>query len=654
MARAQGAAADQPRRPHHGRPGADRARHRGAEAAPPADASSPPTRSGARASPSPTPAPTWPRCARAPCSTATTSSSTARRCGPASRATPTGACCSCAPIPTRRSTRASRSCSSTCTAPASPCGRSGRSAATRTSTRCSSTTCACRARNVDRRDQRAAGTSPSPCLMHERQTLTFSRQLQSRWRCSDMLALARRVRRRAPGARDPLARQTLAAAVDRRARHALHGLPQPDRALRGGVPGPGGLDREALLERDVPAQLETGARRCSGPYAPAREGLARTPSTTAAGRTSSSTRAAARSPPARRRSSATSSPSACWACRGADAVSRPGDPACQPQSTGLHNGPRVRSTETAAATRIAAASRATVTRHEGCSHSGRANGLFRDRHRADVLLPFQEAAPGAIARRRFGDARLRPRRPGGGSGTGTDDGAETGARWGDQHADWHLRWAERGAAPRRSRAPPAGAAGRDAARRRSAPPADRGRAAAARAAPGGGRDRLLHPPVHATLGVIALPLPDQHADGHTWRSLNLWFLWPASAGASASSSHWMGVFGSRHLKERFFDPVVEREVRREKVAMTDREAGVARRAVVHDRARDPQPHRRREEPGAADGGGPAVGRERRVRQGGARRARPRRAPHRPPPQVRQGGGLRDGAGQSGERGGRAR
>ena len=48
-------------------------------------------RSGARASRSPVPAPTSPRCGRAPSSTATTSSSAGRRCGPASRATPTGA-----------------------------------------------------------------------------------------------------------------------------------------------------------------------------------------------------------------------------------------------------------------------------------------------------------------------------------------------------------------------------------------------------------------------------------------------------------------------------------------------------------------------------------------------------------------------------------
>ena len=58
------------------------------------------TRSGRRACPSPTPAPTWRRCGARPCSTATTSWSTARRRGTASATSPTGASCTSAPIPT--------------------------------------------------------------------------------------------------------------------------------------------------------------------------------------------------------------------------------------------------------------------------------------------------------------------------------------------------------------------------------------------------------------------------------------------------------------------------------------------------------------------------------------------------------------------------
>jgi hypothetical protein len=55
--------------------GADALRHRGAEAPVPAGHPVVRGRSGARATPSRTPAPTWPACARAPCATATTSSS---------------------------------------------------------------------------------------------------------------------------------------------------------------------------------------------------------------------------------------------------------------------------------------------------------------------------------------------------------------------------------------------------------------------------------------------------------------------------------------------------------------------------------------------------------------------------------------------------
>ena len=53
-------------------------------------------------------APTSRRCAHAPIATATTTCSTARRSGARSARSPTSASSSCAPIPTRRSTRASR------------------------------------------------------------------------------------------------------------------------------------------------------------------------------------------------------------------------------------------------------------------------------------------------------------------------------------------------------------------------------------------------------------------------------------------------------------------------------------------------------------------------------------------------------------------
>jgi signal transduction histidine kinase len=47
-----------------------------------------------------------------------------------------------------------------------------------------------------------------------------------------------------------------------------------------------------------------------------------------------------------------------------------------------------------------------------------------------------------------------------------------------------------------------------------------------------------------------------------------WFLWPALGWGLFLFFHWARVFGRRLLRERFFDPAVDREVQREKVMMT--------------------------------------------------------------------------------------
>jgi signal transduction histidine kinase len=46
-----------------------------------------------------------------------------------------------------------------------------------------------------------------------------------------------------------------------------------------------------------------------------------------------------------------------------------------------------------------------------------------------------------------------------------------------------------------------------------------------------------------------------------------WFIWPAMGWGIALFAHYMAVFGRHMLRERYFEPAVEREVRREKVAM---------------------------------------------------------------------------------------
>jgi two-component system, sporulation sensor kinase E len=54
-----------------------------------------------------------------------------------------------------------------------------------------------------------------------------------------------------------------------------------------------------------------------------------------------------------------------------------------------------------------------------------------------------------------------------------------------------------------------------------------------------------------------------------------WFLWPAFGWGIGIFSHFMGVYGSRALRERFFDPAVERELRRERASMrTEKQASI--------------------------------------------------------------------------------
>jgi signal transduction histidine kinase len=54
-----------------------------------------------------------------------------------------------------------------------------------------------------------------------------------------------------------------------------------------------------------------------------------------------------------------------------------------------------------------------------------------------------------------------------------------------------------------------------------------------------------------------------------------WFLWPAFGWGLGLFFHFMGVFGSRILRARFFDPAVERELRRERASMqTEKQASI--------------------------------------------------------------------------------
>jgi len=99
------------------------------------------------------------------------------------------------------------------------------------------------------------------CLMHERQTLTFSRQLQSKVALTEMLDMARRhARDGRPATQDPVVRQALSRAyVDSEAMRLL-AYRNLTKVLRGGVPGPeGSLEKlfwSEMYQRQVDAACE--------------------------------------------------------------------------------------------------------------------------------------------------------------------------------------------------------------------------------------------------------------------------------------------------------------------------------------------------------------------------------------------------------------
>ncbi len=107
------------------------------------------------------------------------------------------------------------------------------------------------------------------CLMHERQTLTFSRQLQSRVALDEMLAMARR---RGAGA-DPVLRDRLAAAVIDA--HAMQYTAYRNLTvtLRGGSPGPEGSIEKLFWSEMYQRQLEVALAVC-GPASQLLKGAA--------------------------------------------------------------------------------------------------------------------------------------------------------------------------------------------------------------------------------------------------------------------------------------------------------------------------------------------------------------------------------------------
>src|SRR4029077_17844526 len=154
-----------------------------------------------------------------------------------------------------------------------------------------------------------------------------------------------------------------------------------------------------------------------------------------------------------------------------------------------------------------------------------------------------------------------------------------GAGW---HDEWHRHWAEkwereRDRHSRREEARAARRAERDARRwgapmpesepRRPLSPEEEAlrRARRRAAAQAGFYGHLM-----SYLGVIAFL-----ALINLFTAWDPWFLWPALGWGIGLFAHWMAVFGSRTLKERFFAPAVERELRRERASMqTEKQASI--------------------------------------------------------------------------------
>lgn len=114
-------------------------------------------------------------------------------------------------------------------------------------------------------------------LMHERATLTFQRQLQSRVALSELIRFAREFRERGNStSRDPVLRQRVAQAYIDSEAMRLTALRHLTKQLRGGHPGPEG-SMEKLFWSEMYQRLLQVALDVAGPYAQLAPGDSRAP-----------------------------------------------------------------------------------------------------------------------------------------------------------------------------------------------------------------------------------------------------------------------------------------------------------------------------------------------------------------------------------------
>ena len=156
--------------------------------------------------------------------------------------------------------------------------------------------------------------------------------------------------------------------------------------------------------------------------------------------------------------------------------------------------------------------------------------------------------------------------------------AAAGARWHDQ---WHRQWADKFERQARCRTEEVGrharrkldrieevldsklggSAGAGATREQRILRRARRRAAA---------EAAFYTHLMSYLGVMAfLALTNLMTTSYPW------FVWPALGWGIGLFAHYMAVFGSRLIRERYFVPAIEREVRREKIAAnTEKQASI--------------------------------------------------------------------------------
>jgi signal transduction histidine kinase len=141
-------------------------------------------------------------------------------------------------------------------------------------------------------------------------------------------------------------------------------------------------------------------------------------------------------------------------------------------------------------------------------------------------------------------------------------------RWQHRHERMHRKW-ERRAARRASRAKGRGEAGAEG-EESAVEPRTKDEEALRRARRRARAEVGFYTHLMSYLGVMAfLALINLMTVRYPW------FLWPALGWGVGLFAHYMAVFGSQMLRQRYFDPVLEREMRREKAVMqTEKQASL--------------------------------------------------------------------------------